>query len=152
MMNCMENKIIRFYNTFDEYGEFSNFALYSIKLKGKLWQTTEHYFQAQKFEGTPYEDKIRMAESPMKAAELGRTRKIKIRKNWDKIKDQIMHEAVLAKFEQHEALKALLLSTENAKLVEASENDSYWGEGRDRKGLNKLGKILMKLRTLFSKG
>ena len=45
----MEN-VIKFYSVRDEYGEFSNFAAYSIKLKGKTWPTTEHYFQAMKFD------------------------------------------------------------------------------------------------------
>ena len=41
--------VINFYRTGDEYGCFSNFAAYPIDLKGKVWPTTEHYFQAQKF-------------------------------------------------------------------------------------------------------
>ena len=31
--------VIRFYSVSDEYGEFSNFALYAIQLKGKRWRT-----------------------------------------------------------------------------------------------------------------
>jgi len=138
---------IRFYNVSDEYGVFSNFALYPIKIKGVVWQTTEHYFQAQKFKGLEHANKIRKARSPMKAAELGRTRKVRIRKNWDKRKDSVMYDAVMAKFSQHEELSKLLFATGEQKIIEASANDSYWGEGEDGKGLNKLGKILMKVRT-----
>ena len=141
------NNIIEFYSEKGEYGEFSNFASYSIKLKGKTWKTTEHYFQAQKFTGTEYEDKIRKANSPMKAAELGRTRKVKIRKNWDKIKDNIMYEGLKAKFTQHADLKELLLSTGNKVLIEHTENDNYWGDGGNGKGKNRLGKLLMKIRS-----
>ncbi|MGH1339758.1 MAG: NADAR family protein [Aureispira sp.] len=140
---------IRFYNLGEAYGEFSNFAPYSIRLKGKKWPTVEHYFQAQKFAGTPHEQTIRKAKAPMKAAALGRSRKFKIRKNWDKMRDSIMYEALHAKFTQHQALKDLLLSTQAALLIEASPNDSYWGEGLDRKGTNRLGKILVRLRTTF---
>ena len=132
------------------FGEFSNFALYPIKLKGKTWPTSEHYFQAQKFLGSPQEIKIRKVSTPMKAAELGRTRKIKISKNWDKIRDNVMYDAVKAKFEQHPTLKALLLSTNDALLIEHTENDSYWGDGGDGKGSNKLGKILMQVRKEFN--
>lgn len=142
----MKNNIIFFYSTSGEYGQFSNFALYPIKLKGKVWLTSEHYFQAQKFHGTEHENKIRKAPSPMKAAQMGRSRKVRIRKNWDNIKDNIMYEAVKAKFTQHEELKKLLLSTHEATIVEHTENDDYWGDGKDGKGKNKLGKILMKLR------
>lgn len=145
-------EIIEFYSVEEEFGEFSNFALYPVKLQGKIWQTSEHYFQAQKFEDKEYREKIRKAKSPMKAAELGRSRKVKIVSNWDKIKDNVMYDAVKAKFTQHEELKQLLLSTGDAKLVEHTENDNYWGDGgKQGKGLNKLGKILMKVREELKK-
>lgn len=143
------NASIKFYAVSAPYGEFSNFALYPIKLKGKVWQTTEHYFQAQKFAGTPHENKIRKAASPMMAAQLGRTRKVRIRQNWDNIKDNIMYDALYAKFTQHPDLQMLLLSTEDAQLIEHTENDDYWGDGGDGKGKNKLGKLLMQVRTVL---
>lgn len=64
--------VIHFYSTTGEYGCFSNFAAFPIKLDGKLWSTSEHYFQAQKFEDADYREKIRKANSPMLAARLGR--------------------------------------------------------------------------------
>ena len=45
------------------------------------------------------------------------------------------------------AIAALLLSTGDAKLVEHTENDSYWGDGGDGSGRNMLGQILMQIRT-----
>jgi N-glycosidase YbiA len=82
----------------------------------------------------------------MKAAELGRSRKEKILRNWDYIKNNVMHEAVKAKFTQHADLKKLLLETKDARIIEHTENDDYWGDGGDGKGKNMLGKILMKVR------
>jgi hypothetical protein len=58
-----------------------------------------------------------------------------------------MLEAVRAKFTQHDDLKAILLGTGDAKLVEHTENDSYWGDGGDGSGKNRLGQLLMQLRT-----
>lgn len=72
----MEIEKIKFYSVNESYGEFSNFALFPIKLKGKVWKTTEHYFQAQKFADKAYQEKIRKAATPMKAAQLGRSRKV----------------------------------------------------------------------------
>lgn len=141
---------IKFYSTTSEWGEFSNFALYPIKLAGKTWPTSEHYFQAQKFEDKTYREKIRKVSYPMKSAELGRSRKVKIKKNWDKIRDNVMYDAVLAKFTQHNELKELLLKTADALLIEHTVNDNYWGDGGDGKGGNKLGKILMKVREKIS--
>lgn len=51
--------VIEFYAVNDEYGEFSNFAPYPIVLHGKRWPTSEHYFQAQKFAGTPHAEELR---------------------------------------------------------------------------------------------
>ncbi len=146
----MEIKTIKFYSVNSEYGEFSNFALYPIKLKGKTWPTSEHYFQAQKYKGLPYENKIRKASTPMQAAQLGRSRKVKLRPDWERVKDSVMFDAVRAKFTQHSDLKELLLSTNEAKIIEHTINDSYWGDGGNGKGKNMLGKILMKVRKEIS--
>lgn len=45
----MQDTTINFYSTGDDYGDFSNFAAWPIKVDGKTWPTSEHYFQAQKF-------------------------------------------------------------------------------------------------------
>lgn len=141
---------IQFYSVNDDFGEFSNFALYPVKIDGETWQTTEHYFQAQKFEDKAYRKKIAQANTPMLAATLGRDRKQKIRRDWESAKDNVMRKAVLAKFSQHDELKQLLLSTGDAKLIEHTENDDYWGDGGDGKGKNKLGQILMSVRKELS--
>ncbi len=138
--------VVNFYSVGDEFGEFSNFAPYPIALDGKRWPTAEHYFQAQKFEDKAYREKIRKADSPMLAARLGRDRKQKLRRDWESVRVGVMRAAVLAKFTQHDELRALLLSTGAAKLVEHTENDNYWGDGGDGSGQNMLGRILMQVR------
>jgi N-glycosidase YbiA len=60
--------VVNFYSVGDEFGEFSNFAPYPFALDGEQWQTSEHYFQAQKFEDTAYRTRIRKSNSPMLAA------------------------------------------------------------------------------------
>jgi ribA/ribD-fused uncharacterized protein len=147
MSEAKTRAVIRFYSTKDEYGCFSNFARSPIRLKGKNWPTAEHYFQAQKFAGTEYEQAVRQAQSPMIAARLGRSRKQPLRPDWESVKDAVMREAVLAKFTQHEELRAVLLGTGDALLVEHTANDSYWGDGGDGSGKNRLGEILMSVRA-----
>ena len=137
---------VSFYSTSDEYGEFSNFAPYPISIDGEIWKTSEHYFQAQKFENKAYQIKIRKANSPMLAARLGRDRKQKLRRDWESVKVGIMRAGVLAKFTQYEDLRLLLLSTGDEKLVEHTQNDDYWGDGGDGSGKNILGHILMQVR------
>jgi N-glycosidase YbiA len=138
--------VINFYSVSEKYGCFSNFSPHSIKLDGKTWPTSEHYFQAMKFVGSPDEEEVRLAKSPMIAARMGRSRKRPLRKDWESVKNRIMHEAVLAKFSQHADLREILLGTGDAKIVEHTENDDYWGDGGDGSGKNKLGQILMQVR------
>jgi N-glycosidase YbiA len=138
--------VINFYRTTDEYGCFSNFAPYPIELKDRIWPTSEHYFQAQKFVGTEHEEAIRLEKSAMIAARMGRDRKKPLRADWEAVKDDIMREAVRAKFRQHAELRATLLATGGAMIVEHTENDSYWGDGGDDSGKNMLGRILMEIR------
>jgi hypothetical protein len=137
---------IFFYSVGDEFGEFSNFAPYPIKLKGKVWPTSEHYFQAMKFDSPKDQEIVRKASTPMEAARKGRDRKRKLHKNWESMKENVMREALLAKFTQHSELKALLLSTQESKLVEHTQNDAYWSNGGNGKGKNRLGHLLMEIR------
>lgn len=131
------------------YGVFSNFSPQGVDLDGVWWPTTEHYFQAQKFAGTPYAEKIRMASSPKQAANLGRSREVPVRADWEKIKDEVMFKAVKRKFELHSELHELLLSTGEEELVENAPGDYYWGCGADGSGKNQLGITLMRVRALL---
>jgi len=139
-------KQILFYRLNETYGEFSNFSTHPFTLKGRVWPTSEHYFQAQKFAGTEHEEAVRLAKSPMIAARMGRSRARPLRPDWESVKDDIMREAILAKFTQHQTLRSLLLSTGEAELIEHTTNDSYWGDGGDGNGRNRLGQLLIELR------
>src|SRR5262245_62266872 len=116
---------INFYNTGDEYGEFSNFAPYPILLDGKTWLTSELYFQAQKFVNEGIQENIRRSKTPMIAARMGRDRSKPLRPDWEMVKDDIMRKAVRAKFTLHEGLKKKLLDTGDATIVEHTDRDSY---------------------------
>jgi ribA/ribD-fused uncharacterized protein len=138
---------ILFYGTKDKYGCFSNFSAHGITLDGKYWKTTEHYFQAQKFVGTEFEDVIRLLQSPKMAAIAGRDRKKPLRSDWEQVKDDVMRRAVKTKFTQHKELRELLLSTGEDEIIENAPGDYYWGCGKTGIGQNKLGIILMEVRT-----
>ena len=139
--------VIEFYSMREAYGAFSNFASYPIELDGLNWSTVEHYFQAQKFAGTAHAEAIRQTPSPMVAARMGRSRARPLRSDWALVKDEIMLRAVRVKFAQHAQLAALLLSTRDALIVEHSRRDSYWGDGGDGSGANRLGHILIQVRA-----
>jgi ribA/ribD-fused uncharacterized protein len=144
-------EVINFYRVNDEYGCFSNFYPAPIVMGGATWPTSEHWFQAQKFVGTTAEaemaEKIRAEPSPMKAALMGRDRSLPRREGWDTLRDDVMRQAVRAKFTQHDDLREVLLGAGDAVLVEHTANDSYWGDGGDGSGKNVLGRILMEVRA-----
>lgn len=140
---------IYFYRINDEYGCFSNFSKHGFKLEGKYWITSEHYFQAKKFIGTEYEEQVRMASTPMEAANIGRNRSKPLRKDWEEVKDDIMRRAVLEKFKTNNDVKKILLSTGDEEIIEKTTKDYYWGCGENGTGKNMLGKILMETRDIL---
>ena len=139
---------IYFYSTREvPYGCFSNFSAHGFEHDGLWWPTSEHYFQAMKFVGTPHVDAIRRAPTPKIAANMGRERKRPLRPDWEAVKDEIMRQAVLSKFTRHDDIRALLLGTGDEEIVENAPSDCYWGCGADGSGKNMLGIILMEVRA-----
>ncbi|KAJ2994857.1 hypothetical protein HDV02_001269 [Globomyces sp. JEL0801] len=148
----MSKRIINFYRERDLYGEFSNFYPATIEINNLIWPTTEHYFQAMKFIEHPMiVEEIRLLNTPGESAKRGRSRSLPLRKDWEDVKEDVMREALFAKFTQHKRLRELLRSTGDAFLVEHTRNDSYWGDGGDGSGKNRLGFLLMELRQEFDK-
>lgn len=187
--------MIPFYAPKDAYGCFSNFSRHQVYVYNQTWVTSEHPFQAMKFH--PHRSdlvaKVGMAQTPGKAARLGRDRSFPLRADWDsspgkillgiegadrvaqpgtfhfqddgivrqgvtpepilhRTKDVIMYEVVYAKFAQNAPQQAELLGTGDQALVEVAEHDPYWGWGPSRNGLNKLGRILMAVRSVIRAG
>jgi N-glycosidase YbiA len=141
---------IYFYSTRDKYGCFSNFSAHGFELDGHYWKTSEHYFQAQKFAGHPeHVEAVRLAKTPKEAATLGRERTRPLRKDWESVKDDVMRKVVLKKFETHEDIRNILLSTGEEEIVEKTSGDYYWGCGTNGTGKNMLGKILMETRQVL---
>lgn len=147
---------IYFYEQWKEYGFFSNFSNHRVKIdtlvlgdtavnfNGKIFSTTEHAFQAAKANSDQEMDLIANAKTPTIALSLGR--KVSLRSDWEKIKDEVMYHILKAKFTQHSNLREILVKTGNRKIVEHTRNDRYWADGGDGSGQNKLGLLLMRLR------
>ncbi len=77
---------------------------------------------------------------------MGRSRSRPLRPDWEQVKDDIMRQAVLWKFETHADIREVLLSTGDAIIVENAPRDYYWGCGAKGTGKNMLGVILMEVR------
>ena len=126
-----------------KYFFLSNFYPVEVDFDGFTFQNNEAAFQAMKTL-----DRGKRAEftrlDPSSAKRKGR--QVRLRKDWEEVKDQLMYEICLSKFNQNEDLKRKLLQTKGIELIEGNDwGDTYWGVCRGR-GQNKLGKILMRVR------
>lgn len=135
-----------FYREEDLYGEFSNFSGFPVFVDGEWWSTSEHYYQAQKYETEELKNWVQFAPGPMEAANRGRDPKVPKRDDWDKVKNGFMEKALFDKYTRHEVLTELLLSTGSTHIYEHTKNDCYWADCGDRTGQNHLGLLLMKVR------
>ena len=140
---------IYFYTKTNHYFEFSNFSPHGIEVDGQYWPTVEYYhYQAMKFSKEACEvhrDRIRGCATAREARQLGQTRSVPIRPDWDLVRDSVMEQALRLKFSRPQLLERLL-STGQRQLVEASPFDYYWGAGADGSGQNRLGRLLMSIR------
>lgn len=141
---------IRFFSKSDRYREFSNFANYPILVDGVAWPTSEHYYQAQKFDEPERRERIRQLPKAVAAKRYATKHNAKIRSDWNERKDAVMERALRAKFTQNESLRALLVGSGGEWIEEDSKTDYYWGTGADGTGHNKLGTMLMQLRAELS--
>lgn len=114
--------------------------------------TVEHEFQAAKAAGydVALANKIIRADTPGKAKELGR--KVDLPADWNTKRETVMYNAVMSKFNRP-GMKDWLIATGKIPLVEGNYwHDNYWGDCfcsrcSDEVGLNKLGLILMRVRS-----
>jgi len=128
----------------------SSFSAHSIVINGKIYETTEHYFQSAKFFHTDPEwaEEVRKANGPKLSAKLGRSRDHKIDENWDKCLAMLnMEKALIAKSQQHQEVMDQLMATGDSYIVERADWDSIWGDGPYKCGKNQLGRLWMKVRS-----
>jgi N-glycosidase YbiA len=135
-----------FYTRSMPFWGLSNFAPPGIEVDGVYWETIEHFFQAQKFADPELRERIRRAATPKDARELGQSRRFPLRADWDVVREEVMLIAMRLKFKVPSA-RELLQSTGERELIESSPYDYYWACGKDGTGLNRLGHLLMQVRS-----
>jgi len=145
-------RLIKFYHEYEmPYGCFSNFYKHETVMNGEKFPTTEHYFQAKKFEhDKPFFQQIKNSRTPSIAKQLGSSRTHVLRPDWEDVKEPIMLEALRVKFADPH-LKEILLSTGDSILIEHTQNDRYWADGGNGSGKNRLGFLLMQVREELMK-
>lgn len=153
-----------FWKTSDVYGCFSNWYLADFISNGIKYNCSEQYMMHHKallFKDNATAKKILDTTDPKEQKKLGREVKNFDKQIWDKKAKDIVFAGCYSKFYQNEKLLAILLSTGNKVLVEASPYDKIWGIGLaydDPRALNKdywlgtnwLGETLMSVRKDLS--
>lgn len=102
-------------------------------------------------------DKIMATSEPKEQKQFGREVKNFNDDDWNKVADDIVYDANLAKYSQNAELKETLLATGDKMFVECSPYDKIWGNGLNItdtlntfvdnwKGTNRLGKAIMRVR------
>lgn len=129
----------------DASDDWSRLSTHPFELEGLEWPTVEHYYQAMKFLDTEYREKIRTADLAT-AIKLGNRWLKKKRSDWNKVEKIVMTRAVYTKCRTYPIIAERLLQTGDKNLLEDSQYDYRWGCGRDRRGENLYGKVLMNVR------
>jgi ribA/ribD-fused uncharacterized protein len=130
----------------DPLSPLSTYSRHPFELDGESWPSVEHYYQAMKFESEELRHAIRDADHPAKAEKLAGKNKKAIRKEWKKVKETFMTRGVYIKCRTHAEVAEALLKTGDQKILETSQFDYFWGCGRDGRGHNAYGKVLMAVR------
>lgn len=128
-----------------EHAFLSNFHPCQIEFCGLTFGSVEAAYQAAKTEDLTQRINFTMYDAKTSKKE---GKKLKIRRDWHKIKLVIMHNLLLRKFEDPILLQKLL-DTGEEELIEGNDwGDKFWGVC-DGEGENQLGRLLMKIRLHY---
>lgn len=128
----------------NEYFFLSNFYPAPVTFENVTYANNEAAFQAQKT--LDLEKRKEFARlKPSEAKSKGRA--LKLRRDWNDVKTNIMLKIVRAKFEQNPDIAKKLIETGDKVLIEGNDwGDRIWG-AVDGVGENRLGEILMTVRS-----
>lgn len=137
---------IYFYKQYGELGYLASYSDHGFYLNGVFYKTVEHYYQSEKVSDSDVKEKIIAAATPKEASIIGRDRSIKIKKDWDNLRNDVMYKGVYEKFKQNKDIQIKLLQTGTEDIVEETVDEYYWGCGKKHTGENNFGIILCKVR------
>lgn len=124
----------------------ASYSRYEFELDDALWPSVEHYFQAMRFDDPALRAAVREADHPDKARKLAHKRRRAARKDWDSVQVTYMTRGTYIKACSHAVVRETLLDSDERRIVETSQYDYFWGCGRDTRGHNHYGRVLMAVR------
>ncbi|MCI8565863.1 MAG: NADAR family protein [Lachnospiraceae bacterium] len=158
-------KIICFHNPDEANGYLSNWYLSDFCVNNIRYSSMEQYMMYQKallFDDREMGEKILDTDNVGKIKALGRAVKNYEDILWNGLRQLIVYQGLLEKFQQNIELKEKLLATQNHILAECAVQDRIWGIGLSMKderrfdldkwqGQNLLGFSLMRVRTVLGR-
>ncbi len=156
-------QIIGFHNPDESYGYLSNWYLSEFNIKNITFCSMEQYMMYQKamlFQDIITAEQILQTSNQGHIKMLGRSVKNYNDIIWNGMRQLIVYEGLLAKFQQNEDLHQKLLHTNDAILAECAVQDRIWGIGLSMtdenrfnmskwRGQNLLGFTLMQVRNIL---
>ncbi len=154
-------QIIGFHNPDESYGYLSNWYLSEFTIKNITFCSIEQYMMYQKamlFQDIITAEQILQTSNQGHIKMLGRSVKNYDDIIWNGMRQLIVYEGLVAKFQQNEDLHQKLLHTNDAILAECAVQDRIWGIGLSMtdenrfniskwRGQNLLGFALMQVRN-----
>lgn len=145
---------IRFYRATGPNGYLSNLYVLPapcLQFEGYLFNTSEAAYQFGKPKDLAVAQWLIAAPKPHLCALTAHALLVfDVKPDWNQNKVDRMRAVLKAKFNQHPELANKLIATGEAKLIEASKTDAFWGIGKKGTGKNMLGILLMELRKELS--
>lgn len=124
---------------------------FRVSIDNMSFGTTEAAFMAAKTDDIALRRKIQAFKSGQQAKRFAN--KMEWRKDWYRVRFQVMEDVVRQKFQQPE-LKERLLATGSCYIMEGNTwGDTTWGKAvrnGELVGYNELGRILMRIRSELS--
>lgn len=130
----------------DPAGLLSTSSRHAIFLDGFEWPSVEHYVQAMKYDSESYRERIRQADHPRSARKLGASFWQRKKASWKSEREIYMTRGMYFKCRTHREVAEALLATGERPILDTTNYDYFWGCGRDTRGHNRFGNVLMAVR------
>lgn len=132
---------------FDSDNVLSSCSNHPLLLENKNWLTCEHYVHANLVASSVLAEQIENARSGAEAHSMAKPWYRFKRKGWKSLRRVLMTRAFYTKVQMYEGVAKALLETGDQLIIETSLYDHFWGVGRDQRGDNTYGKVLMDVRS-----
>lgn len=143
----MKNPIL--FNSYSaEWNIFSAMFPLPFRYKGRWFKSIEHFYHFYKFHKSEKDHRalIFRTYNPYDAKKFGEDKSKRRQDDWDTLRLDVMKKAIYHAYMQNPNHMAVLQGTGKTELIHEAGWDSFWGNGKNGKGANQQGILLMLFR------